>query len=641
MVIRTPTSSSIYAGARGARELLLPPKGQPFGVLRFLLLFALYLAVPAILLSLLYVVDRPSIPDEVYRVDNANLIAVVSHAEAPPLNGYLPLEDAFSGPIEHDPYTSVWFRMPSLPAAAKALYLPTAFATIEVWRHDELIYSSGTITKPLPFFRTPIFVDLPVQPDLSSSEVLYVRVVRQAENPRPPVMYLGPHDAFASAARARETTFVWLPVIVVAAMLPIMLILGGLFLIRRQETAYAWYSVTLALWALHTLHPLVQHIPINHSIWFALNYFCLTWVATEVIFINRYFEFRTPRLERVLAIVTVSLSIMVLVSSVVLPAVTWWRVVGTIYIPWILLCAIYGSVLYFVALFTRRTWDSLLLWLVSSVVIVVGIRDYLYEYGLTFIHIPGSMYYLQYVALLPLIIFGGLLLARYAASLNSSEELNTELETRVNAKAKALEDSYSMLREEERRRTLAEERTRLMRDMHDGLGGQLIHAIALTDGVDGAGRLEQALRYALDDLRSIVDSLAPDENTIGHVLASFRHRATRSIEDSGMNVRWDLNQEILVTELRSNEALAILRLLQEAINNAVRHSACDTISITVNAVGKNGYALSIRDNGVGLDSKATHGRGLSNMRVRAVELGATISIDSDESGTEVLLSVER
>src|SRR5260370_17986913 len=67
----------------------------------------------------------------------------------------------------------------------------------------------------------------------------------------------------------------------------------------------------------------------------------------------------------------------------------------------------------------------------------------------------------------------------------------------------------SFAREEERARAaaLARERTRLMRDLHDGLGGQLVSIVALSERGDAGAPIGDAARAALKDLRLVIDSM--------------------------------------------------------------------------------------------------------------------------------------
>ena len=85
----------------------------------------------------------------------------------------------------------------------------------------------------------------------------------------------------------------------------------------------------------------------------------------------------------------------------------------------------------------------------------------------------------------------------------------------------------SFAREEERARAaaLANERTRLMRDLHDGLGGQLVSIVALSERGNGSAGIGDAARAALKDLRLVIDSMDDIGGDLMLALGSWRERA--------------------------------------------------------------------------------------------------------------------
>ena len=88
-------------------------------------------------------------------------------------------------------------------------------------------------------------------------------------------------------------------------------------------------------------------------------------------------------------------------------------------------------------------------------------------------------------------------LEKKAASENT--DLNEELEQRVRNKAEQLEESFRQLHKEEKKREIAEERARIMRDMHDGVGGHLIGMLNRFDETIVFHRLEpKQLRHIVD-----------------------------------------------------------------------------------------------------------------------------------------------
>ncbi len=231
----------------------------------------------------------------------------------------------------------------------------------------------------------------------------------------------------------------------------------------------------------------------------------------------------------------------------------------------------------------------------------------------------------------------GMIVLRARRFLATTLALNAELEARVEEKHAELQDNYERLAESQRREAAALERARLMRDMHDGLGGQLVHALGLSEQARNP-ELKSALRFALDDLRLIIDSLAPEENTLQALFASYRHRTTRAINRQGIALNWALEELTEDIAISPEHALGLMRIVQEAVTNAVRHARCDTI--TIRAIHRDAQlTVEVCDDGHGIVGNR-RGRGLANMEVRAKEIGGALHIDSSPEGSTVRCVVQ-
>ena len=135
----------------------------------------------------------------------------------------------------------------------------------------------------------------------------------------------------------------------------------------------------------------------------------------------------------------------------------------------------------------------------------------------------------------------------------------------------------SFAREEERARAaaLARERTRLMRDLHDGLGGQLVSIVALSERGNGSAGIGDAARAALKDLRLVIDSMDDIGGELMLALGSWRERAMAQLRPHDIALDWRAvtAQGLPVhPELRPWHVIQIVRLLDEAVTNAVKHA---------------------------------------------------------------------
>ncbi len=98
----------------------------------------------------------------------------------------------------------------------------------------------------------------------------------------------------------------------------------------------------------------------------------------------------------------------------------------------------------------------------------------------------------------------------------------------------------SFAREQERARAaaLARERARLMRDLHDGLGGQLVSIVALSERDSAGAPIGEAARAALKDLRLVIDSMDDIGGDLMLALGSWRERAMAQLRPHDIALDW-------------------------------------------------------------------------------------------------------
>lgn len=592
----------------------------------------LYVSAPFLVLYGLYLVDRP------YNVDDAYLIKaerfVVAYENTPPKSGW---HDVDSSPAprltDDDPFMSVWYDF-SIPTGVETptLYLPMPYANLDVWYGGKRLFQLGAMELPLYYSRYPVLRPLPGGKAALAENKLQIRVARHSANPYVPDAFVAPYAMAQLDFDHQSITRLWISVFMLVAMSIFVIVNFGLYLVNRRETAYGWYALTMLLWGMHTAHGLVNDIPFHHPLWFAISYVLILWTVAELIFINRFFSLPARRLEKYVVVISIAISAILLLVALGPRFEPMLQVVRWLVTPWALFVALLIISRYFTAI--RREWnyESVSLWMLSGVFLGVGVRDILYELNLPGFSPPGSAYYLQVFAALPMALFGLHLLRRYTKALRIARIKNEELDEAISERTTELEDSYKEIAEEQSRRSLAEERARLMRDMHDGLGGQLVHALALSEqGSDP--ELQKALRLALDDLRLVVESLSPEQRSLPELVASYRYRVAGLLARTGVGVDWEIADLQWRKALSPKHALNLLRILQEAVTNAVRHSDAKKIRVVLRDT-QDGVLLRIADDGKGMANHSP-GRGLENMRTRAREIGMLLDIDSTSDGTAV------
>jgi hypothetical protein len=126
------------------------------------------------------------------------------------------------------------------------------------------------------------------------------------------------------------------------------------------------------------------------------------------------------------------------------------------------------------------------------------------------------------------LVVGAMTLAlaqRYFAAFATARSLNQQLEQGIARKTAELDANYRQMAAYEKAVALADERQRLIRDMHDGIGSQLITTVSAVErGQMAPPEVAALLRDCIDDLRIVFDSLEPAHGDLGLALASLRYR---------------------------------------------------------------------------------------------------------------------
>lgn len=189
---------------------------------------------------------------------------------------------------------------------------------------------------------------------------------------------------------------------------------------------------------------------------------------------------------------------------------------------------------------------------------------------------------------------------------------------------------------------VAKERERIMRDMHDGVGGHLVAALALLEARPASPiQIKQCLQDCLANIRVVILSLDPTSSDLATLLGMFRHNISAMIKSAGIELIWSIENIENAPVLSSKDALNILRIMQEAITNVIKHSKADSLKITTweHTINSKRYIkIALSDNGVNHNTGSANGYGIKNMKSRAKELNSLLSIEVSNKGTCVSLS---
>ncbi len=150
----------------------------------------------------------------------------------------------------------------------------------------------------------------------------------------------------------------------------------------------------------------------------------------------------------------------------------------------------------------------------------------------------------------------------------------------VRKKEKELASSYEKLHILNKKKTLSEERTRIMREVHDGFGAHVVGALVMLDTEKvNLKKLSDFLKSSLMDLRIMIDALDPNMHEISLALAMLRTRVEPILKNKNILLDWDLCNLPDDLVFNQNKTLSLLRVLQELITNVMKHSVASQIKM--------------------------------------------------------------
>jgi hypothetical protein len=240
------------------------------------------------------------------------------------------------------------------------------------------------------------------------------------------------------------------------------------------------------------------------------------------------------------------------------------------------------------------------------------------------------------------VIMAGIIVDRYARSAATLHTMNQTLEARIRTKEAELNDAFGQLQEQKAAQATAAERQRIMRDLHDGVGAQLVGLLNLVKQPDARTEvLEDHVKAALDEMRLAVDSMQLADGDLTTALATLRYRVQPRLQAAGLALHWDVHELPALPGMTPRAVLQVQRIVLEALTNVLKHARAQAVWVNCRAEPDGQViVLEVADNGVGLGpdtpGSPAAGQGLASMQARAGSIGAALELVPREGGGTVV-----
>jgi signal transduction histidine kinase len=521
------------------------------------------------------------------------------------------------------------------PREPYALYIPRAGNRVAIDLNGVQVARFGRLdASDSDYAKMPLYVDLPPGTLRAGANDLVVRIAAEpAAYAGLSVLWLGP-DPELRPRYDRIMRWIGHGSVFVASASLILGILALFAAWRLRERDDAIFGVAAIAWAVRTAHVLVAEPLVPLAWWNTAMGTVYGWyVALICIFTLNVLAYRGTLARRLIGAYALLTPVAAALAHVGRVPHLWTVWLGIMLLVAAMVCAR----VVFEAVRRPRT-ETVLLTIAAVASIVAGSYDFFFvQLSPDAFGMPSIT---RFSMLAFLIAMAWILVDRYVRAARAEADANRVLTQRIAEKEQELAAQHAHERERERDEAIAQERQRIMRDMHDGLGAQLVGMLSMAERGDaGTEALAREVRECLDQLRLTIDALDVAGEDLSTMLGHLRYRLGPRLARVGISLDWEVDElpELLAwTPVRLSH---LRHILLEIFTNILKHSRARRVA--VRARREDGLIeVRITDDGEGFEPGAGRpGRGLDNMRERARAIGVQLALESGGDGTEVTLAV--
>ncbi|WP_058022613.1 sensor histidine kinase [Pseudohongiella spirulinae] len=456
--------------------------------------------------------------------------------------------------------------------------------------------------------------------------LVQLHVTEWGGNLAPPI--LGDKDTLQDMQERRLFQQVTLNQILLAFAATMAAFTLGLWLIRRHDTIYLWFSCICCTWAIGTLQTVIYYNPIPYGLWLPIVHIAMDSCIFFIYgFIGRLAGTYRPPLEKLF----LGWTILAALVHLLVPASMFWYSAYAMHLVGV---TVLLSMIVRVILLAVREHKTEAI--IVATTISAQIALFLLNASQMFFNQndgwDGTLVYSHFGIPVLLLIFAAVLLRRFTQALSISETLNRELEQKIEVSRQIIARSFEERRKLEIRQAAEMERQKIYRDLHDDVGSRLLSIIHANHDV----KVGDLARSTLESLRQAVSRANTPDQNLTELMADIREESELRLVGSGHTVRWEQTDSTPPYIIPSAIAFNINRIMKELVSNIIRHANANAVHITTD-FSDDKLIITVNDDGRGLNNSHSQGNGLKNLRTRAAEIGAEIEWFSSTQGLRTRL----
>lgn len=528
---------------------------------------------------------------------------------------------------------SIWVRL-TLP---QNQVVQGSTQALLFWRYNLAltIYVNGTEIASNGFrenrttiaWNHPLLAVIPNDGDNTADEVL-IRLYGSSWGANLAPVILGPASELQERFESRMFMQVEVNRILLAFAITIATFTFLLWLMRRQDSIYLWFSGACFSWAFAASHTVILYNVFSFETWIPLIHSAMD-ICTLCIygFLGRLANERIASRERLFIAWT---ALAVLIHNLI-PSQWFWYSAYLLHVVGIIVLAALMLRVGGMAIRSRQTESIIITTALSTQVILFGINAFQMFFG------DGSgwdrtLNFGHFGIPVLLLVFAWVLLRRFTRALDTAETLNRDLEKKVAESREIIRQGFEERRKLELSEAASAERIRIYRDLHDDVGSRLL-SIIHAEPDDKIGNMA---RETLESLRQTVSKANTTDQPLAALLADIQEESTLRLEGSGHKVEWlqePANYQIIVA---ANTAFHVNRICKELVSNIIRHAKASQVTFVVKRID-DAVSVVVTDNGCGITEMTVPGNGLQHLRARAETIHADIEWHGSSEGTSTRL----